>query len=402
MKKRICIISHTHLCRNPRVWKEALKLAASGYAVDILTVVYSDLLLAEDIQLLMNTGIGYEFYSDLRRRSFNAFRDRLIRRLAVFFQAQFNLESRFSLGYNPIGLERRLKKNAYDLYIMHQELPTVTGARLLKNLKIAFDLEDWYSEDLLPAARKGRPIRLLKKAEEQAVKCGASCYTTSRAMAAGLSTAYGSSRMPAVIYNSFHPATLLKRDRETGGRIRLYWFSQTIGPGRGLEHFICGLAETGFSWELNLRGQISESYLAHLKQLVNPRDRLNILPLLANDSLLDDMSNYDLGLALEPDSPPNKNLTISNKFFHYMAGGLPVIASDTAGHREIGEKHPDIVFLYKNGDSGDLKSVLTQINSIFMPDRLKLTNQVKNTYTSYYAWQLESEKLLQLIRNVVE
>jgi glycosyltransferase involved in cell wall biosynthesis len=382
--------------------KEAVKLAGNGYAVNILTAVYSDMLLAEDRQLLVNTGIGYEFYSDLRRLSFNAFRDRLVRRLAVFFQVQFNLESRFSLGYNPIGLERRLKKNGYDLYIMHQELPTVTGIRFLKKIKIAFDLEDWYSEDLLPAARKGRPIRLLKNAEAQALKCGTCCYTTSQAMAKGLSAAYGSSRVPAVIYNSFHPAIRLKQYRGTGSRIRLYWFSQTIGPGRGLEHFICGLAETGFSWELNLRGQISESYLAHLKQLVDPKDRLNILPLLANDSLLDDMSNYDIGLALEPDSPPNKDLTISNKFFHYMAGGLPVVASDTAGHREIGEKHPDIVFLYKNGDKNDLKSVLTQINSVFMHYRPELNDQVKNTYASYYSWQLESEKLLQLVRNVIE
>lgn len=402
MKKKICIVSHSHLSRNPRVFKEAVKLAASGYAVDILTAVYSDLLLAEDRQLLINTGIGYKFYSDLRYSSCSSFRDRMVRRLAVFFQVQFNCESRFSLGYNPIGLERRLKRNEYDLYIMHQELPMVAGTRLLKKANVAFDLEDWYSEDLLPDARKGRPISLLKNAEEMALKYGKCCYTTSHAMANGLKIAYGATKLPAVIYNSFQPQDVFKLKRESERLIKLYWFSQTIGPGRGLERLIRGLTATDASWELNLRGQISDAYRMQLKQLITSKDILNILPMLSNDSLIEDMANYDLGLALEPDLPPNKNLTISNKFFHYMAGGLPVIASDTAGHREIGEKHPAIVYLYKNSDDADLISVLTQISGSFVKDRPELTLQVQNTYATHYSWQFESEKLLQLIRNVIE
>ena len=127
------------------------------------------------------------------------------------------------------------------------------------------------------------------------------------------------------------------------------------------------MAKSNFSWEINLRGAISPLYHHYLTALINDKDVLNILPVLKNDEILSDMQNYDIGLALEPDSPPNKNFTISNKFFHYMAAGLPVIASFTAGHAEIGSKHPEIIFLYKQDEEQSLINILNDLG-----ERLKV------------------------------
>ncbi|MCF8294760.1 MAG: hypothetical protein K9I34_01750, partial [Bacteroidales bacterium] len=50
--KKIGILTQSHLCRNPRVVKEANTLAAAGYDVHILTTFTSAELLQEDLTLI--------------------------------------------------------------------------------------------------------------------------------------------------------------------------------------------------------------------------------------------------------------------------------------------------------------------------------------------------------------
>jgi hypothetical protein len=397
MCKKILIVSQSHLCRNPRALKEAIALSKAGYSVSILTAIYANDLLQQDLELLKNTTINYTFYSNLSIPGFTAFKSRLIRKLTVMLQTKFNIESKFSLGYNITHLKKKCLAYNADLYIMHQEIATIIGSQMINKYNVAFDLEDWYSEDLLQDARKTRPIQLLKKAEKIALTGGVRCYTTSHAMAQGLQAVYKSDKLPAVIYNSFSAPGQLNQTNYQSGPIRLYWFSQTIGPGRGLEFFINGISKSNFNWELNLRGNISEDYYKHLIGLMSSKNRLIILPIIKNDDIIKDMSNYDLGLALEPNSPPNKNLTISNKLFHYMAGGLPVIASYTAGHAEIGLQNQDIIFLYEQNNITKLTGLLNDLASKITNGLLRLNNTVFKTYQTNYSWDIEEKKLVALI-----
>ena len=47
------------------------------------------------------------------------------------------------------------------------------------------------------------------------------------------------------------------------------------------------------------------------------------------------IATYDVGLALEPNTPLNKDLTISNKILQYLNAGLAVFATPTQGQREV-------------------------------------------------------------------
>src|SRR5438046_9194584 len=47
----ICIITSSHLCRNPRVIKEATTLAENGYDVTVLRPLFSDELAEQDQQI---------------------------------------------------------------------------------------------------------------------------------------------------------------------------------------------------------------------------------------------------------------------------------------------------------------------------------------------------------------
>ena len=400
---KILIASQSHLCRNPRVLKEALALSSAGYQVHILTAIHSDELLNEDFLLINGKNIEYEFYSDLRYSNFLSFKSRLIKKLSVSLKVKFGIGSIFNIGYAPFLFKKKLKAINADLNIMHQELATVVGSTIADDHKVAFDIEDWYSEDLLPDARSARPLKLLKKAEDFALKKGVYCTTTSEAIATALKNTYNSAEAPSVIYNCFDNGGSEPQKANDSTKINLYWFSQTIGEGRGLEFFITCMGKSSVAWQLNLRGNVSKAYSDRLSKLVSDKDILTILPVLKNEDILQDMSNYDMGLALEPDSPPNKDLTISNKFFHYMAAGLPVIASETKGHAEIGLKHTDIVFIYRQNDENGLVAILNKTGAdILSSGKNFLRDKVLQVYTENYSWENESKKLIKLVKNALE
>lgn len=404
MNNNILIVSQSHLCRNPRTAKEALALAAAGYQVTILTAIYSNDLLIEDMDLLADTAIQYKFYSDLRKPGFRAFADRLVRRIATEINALLHIENKRSLGFGVNRLKKMCLAQKPALYIMHQEIATIIGCELIKKgYKIVFDIEDWYAEDLLPEARRKRPVQLLKISEKFALQKSTLCYTTSQAMATGMAAHYHVNRIPEVIYNSFPAINHLSPGAHNSNMLRLYWFSQTIGPGRGLEFFIISMAGSRFSFNLTLRGNVNDAYKAFLYGLVASKDKIVFKPILKNTEILDDMTNYDIGLALEPDVPYNKNLTISNKFFHYMSAGLPIIASETLGHKEIRDKHPGLIFMYGQHDAQHLIDILNQLGNIAQATGLNnLKQEMLQLYTAKYCWEIEKEKLAGLIKQIFQ
>lgn len=400
----IVIVSQSHLCRNPRVLKEALSLSQKGFKIIVLTAIYSDSLLQEDLSLIKSSNIQYEFYSDLRSLTLTSFKDRFVKKLFTLAQKHLYIESKFSLGYGVGKLKRLCKKYQAQLYIMHQELAIVIGSEMLAcNYKVFFDFEDWYSEDLLAEARRSRPLGLLKSAEKRALQLSTLCITTSSAMALALAERYKTDRIPQVIYNSFNASRNVIKPAGGHNVIRLYWFSQTIGEGRGLEFFITAMGKSRARWELYLRGNTTDKYQAGLRRLLSQKDKLIILPMQTNNEILGGLQEYHIGLALEPAIPANKDLTISNKFFHYMAAGLPIIASATKGHAEIGIHHPDFIFMFRQNNESDLVAILERIAAEF--DEMKfhqLKEKVLEIFCGRYAWKVEEKKLVNLIFRSLE
>jgi glycosyltransferase involved in cell wall biosynthesis len=380
------------------VLKEAVALANAGYSVCILTAIYADDLYREDLKLLGNKNIEYRFYSDTRIKNIASFKERLIKRIAVFFQVKFNINSKFSLGYNPAGLKRFIKAVNAQLYIMHQELPTVVGSELVGKYNIAFDLEDWYSEDLLTEAQSKRPLALLKQAEVIALKKGVFCTTTSMALAKKLAETY-SAKLPSVIYNVFPSNdSLLKKSKEFKAPLKLFWFSQTIGEGRGLEEFIKLLSSIEAGIELHLLGNVSDDYNNALKKLVPEPHKVYFYNLVSTEKLADKIAEFDIGLALELTSPPNRNYTITNKFFQYLQSGLPIIASETEGQNEAFDKFKPGFKLSQNLGDEEINSLKKWLND---PIELKSARTKAIKTAKFYNWENESKKLLILVQKAL-
>ena len=339
--RRILIVASGPLCRNPRPWKEAITLDQAGFEVTVLSVFEDEACIAQDAELLAASGVRQIWLQPGGTglaRHWRRLRVALARRAVAHFRWQTPL----ILGPTQ-ALLTRIRALPTDLTIVHNEAPMWVGRQLLKEgRRVAADFEDWYSEDLLPAARRCRPLLLLRSLERDLLHRAVYVSTTSQALADALHRTYGG-QPPHVVFNAF-PRQTLPEPPGVSSPPSFFWFSQTIGPGRGLEPFLAAWAKTQNPSRVVLLGNASASYRDSLIKLLPEARRAEVefLEPVSPPALPAVIARHDIGLALEPTDPPSRNLTITNKFFQYLNAGLAIIASDTAGQREAFAAAPHI------------------------------------------------------------
>lgn len=407
--KKICILTQSHLCRNPRVVKEANALHRAGYPVKILTT-FSDMQQLREDKSLIEAGIELKGVSNIIPGHTSKLRNlftRLRRRIAVELTARLGWEDPEALGY---GFRKNLKaarKEQAGLYACHQEMATAIGYKLLKEgHRVAFDLEDWYSHDLLPEANKYRPLQLLEKYEKYALTHASLVYTTSESMAGRLARFAGTSA-PGVLYNAF---PLKERewldnkrlDKKDPDKVSVHWYSQTAGPGRGLEFLIRALDNVYTPVELHLRGNCRPDYEKQLHGLF-PHEKgheLFIHPLVPHKELLSRIAEHDIGLALEEYAPDSRDLTITNKILQYILAGLAVVASDTSGQKEVARKAPESVFIFNRATPEELSTILNKL----IEDKSMLAKAKEKSLTyaeNIFCWEEQEKKLVKWIQGVM-
>jgi glycosyltransferase involved in cell wall biosynthesis len=155
-------------------------------------------------------------------------------------------------------------------------------------------------------------------------------------------------------------ASSIPRDGRAGAPFSLYWYSQTIGAGRGLEDALGALAllsDASRRVTLSIRGSIAAEYEGTLRAMIDRMalgDRVSFLPVAPADEMVALAAEHDVGLALEQPDTLNRALCVTNKLFTYLAAGVAVAATDTPGQRTILRACPDAGFLYAPGDVSSL------------------------------------------------
>jgi len=178
----------------------------------------------------------------------------------------------------------------------------------------------------------------------------------------------------------------------------LFWFSQTLGPGRGLEQFLAAWARTRHESRVVLLGEARAGFAAQLRALVpeSHRPRLEFLPLVPPADLPALIARHDIGLALEQPFIVNRDLTITNKILQYLNAGLAVVASDTAGQREVLAHEPGAGLIVKTDDTAAFAAALDGL----VADRGQLAARqraARRLAETTYCWEREAPRLLALV-----
>ncbi len=347
MMKKVCILTDHHISINPRAWKEAFYYESRGWEVLILCKWQSKDLLEKDRKILEGHSVIYKPYLNLIKEETNTvkrFYYRARRRLAGDIQKYFKTGSGWAISHGPNLMYNAAMKENADLYSAHLECAFFAGRKLVNAGKnVSFDFEDWYSHDYLVPAR---PVKLLASLESFALENGLFCTSASHSMAEALQEHYDAC-MPEVIFNGFSVSE--GKSHHTGAAakgqfLKVLWFSRTVAQDRGLEQMLRALKEYQNPVELHLLGNTSDMYKKFLeKEFPFAKHTLKLHSFIPHHQLQDFISQFDVGLSIEEHVNENRYLTITNKILQYLQAGIPVLASDTKGNKEVAAMFPSVV-----------------------------------------------------------
>lgn len=394
MASRILIVSSGNPCRNPRPVKEAETLGRAGHDVTLLTLGGPPEL--DEVDRALTRGAPYRHEVVTLGANRGSIFLRKLRLWLARRAARRGWETAHSLGtINP--LLRRARTHPADLTIVHNEISFIVGCRLLRaGRRVAADFEDWHSEDLLPADRRDRPLRVLRQIEAELMR--RACYktTTSQALSQALTARYGG-EPPEVIANAF-PLQPDPHAGPPGNPPAFFWFSQTLGPGRGLEPFRAAWRRMRQPSRLVLLGESRDGYAEDFLSALPPefRARVSFLPLVPPTELPTVIARHDLGLALEQPFIVNRDLTITNKILQYLNAGLAVVASETTGQREVLGRAPGAGITVPLDDAD---ATALQLDAL-LAERARLAAMAiaaRQAAETDYCWERQAPRLLAIV-----
>lgn len=253
-----------------------------------------------------------------------------------------------------------------DLYIAHYPESLVIAARAarINRTAFAFDAEDYHRGENLPAA----VLRSIEITENMFLPEASYITAASPLIALAYKRLY-----PKVPVTSVENAFSLSRQPSfqdvSHEPFRFFWFSQTIGHGRGLEAFIAILGHTQRQdVQLTLLGNAQTNYKDSLTSLWQeaglPQDLLVFINTVPEKEIFDIASSQHFGLCLEIPSVPNKDFCLSNKLYTYILSGNYLICSKTQAQENFLKEQPGSGLLIDLNDiAGSAEKLLQILNS---------------------------------------
>jgi glycosyltransferase involved in cell wall biosynthesis len=404
---KVLILIGGHLATAPRPQKEAAALRAAGVDVVMRGVWFDETLAAEDADLARRIGIDFAPALDLRPGSDGRFSSRIHQRIARELFTRLGVTTPRAFGLGGPELLQEARRIRPGLTIVHSEAGLWVARKLeSEGNRVAADFEDWFSHDLPLSERTGRPVAALEKIERDILRRAPLCMTTTRALALALAKDSGAERVPLFVPNAFPAADRAaamkgKRDERDRQAVSFHWFSQTVGPGRGLETLAQALPRLRGQWQLSLRGSL-RGHTAWFERTFpsNLRDRVRLLEPVRNDELLSRTMSHDVGLALEEPYCPSKDLTAANKLFESMRAGLAVVATRTKGQEEILDASPGAGVLVRPADPEDLARAMQSL----IDDRdllRKMRERAVEAAETTWAWERHAPALVEAVRRAI-
>jgi len=402
---KIVLISSGQPSLNPRLVKEADALVEAGYEVCVIYQYWNNWASKLDLSLLSSKKwqtirVG----GDPVKEKITYWASRILfsvaKRLAASFSLKYKI-AELAIGRCTFALVDEAKKNRADLYIAHNlgALPAAIIAAKKNQAKCGFDAEDFHRNEI-SNERQNLDVRLKSFIEDKYLNQVDYLTTASPLINQAYQNLYPKLK-PTPLLNVFPKPNLPGKPNKNQTTLKLFWFSQTIGLGRGLEHIVQALNELNHPMiELHLLGNHNttiKNQLCLSTSIVN-WSRNNIFfyqPIMAEE-IFSFALQFDVGLATESKYPFNRDICLTNKIFTYIQSGLAVIATDTTAQSKLLQEYPNSGFIYRNDSIVELKEIIMR----YFDDRNLLNdNQQQNlSYaSSTLNWDFEKNFFLTLV-----
>ena len=405
MRRAVCIVSPGNLASNPRVLKEAGALHGAGYDVTTIVCDYNEVLRQADDEI--EALVPWKVIRVPRSRG-EGVRARAVAQLARTLSTlgvPIPVKVAALSARTPVeALMRRAPLVPADLYIAHYvaALPAVTAAARRHGALIGFDAEDFHSGEGTGAPGDAFRMRMIEIVERSVLPACAHMTAAAPLIGKAYAARYGVA-CPSTVLNVFplsmapvEPTPLRIEEGVPG--LRSYWFSQTIGPDRGLQAFIQAMALATTRVTLDIRGSNRWGHgdaLLALAASLGLGDRVKLLPMAAPAEMVRLAAEYDVGLSLETDVSENRRICLTNKIFTYLLAGVPVIMSDTPAQKLLAPDLGPAARLCTLADPAGLAAILDSLASA--SSRAEASKAAWRLGRERYNWDREQEVLLQSV-----
>lgn len=406
MKKRIVLVSSGQPSANPRLVKEATALSDAGYGTTVIYCPLSPWADESDKRLMKQ-------YPDIEwivagvhpnhqplRYKFARLRQKIYQYLFRFFPSNVGFAIRSNVLFSQELMHKAISKEA-DLYIGHNigALSAVTTAARRFQRKASFDFEDYHRGEDKEGSVHWRKIKLI---EDYYVPMLAGATAASPLIAEAYQQHYPS--LSIVCINNCFPLRYQQAFRTLpSAPLKLFWFSQYIGPERGLETIIeaIGLTERK-DIVFTLLGNVSEEHRGYFSKLAARAgladSQLIFHPPVAEESLVSIAAEHHIGVAAEVSLLRNRDLCLTNKIFTYLLAGNAIVFSETRAQVSFQAAAPQAGILYHNA------SALSKILLDYISDPQRLHAHRHASYSlgrDELNWDQEQKKFLVLIKQIL-
>lgn len=404
-QKRICLISPGHIGSNPRLVKEATSLCAAGYRVQVIAGDYMAAIRPLDAAILADVNWSctqVQWGSKMQyfwRRSRQAVARRLMKPESMPLPI-----ARWAASPMSAALAQAAISHPADLYIAHNlaALPAAAIAARRHRARFGFDAEDFHVGELLDTPENQAEMVIRDRIERLLLPQCAHLTAASPGIAQAYADRYSVKMEPILNVFSLCEAPSKPKTR-LNSEPSLYWFSQTIGAGRGLESILAAMAKMRVSVRLHLRGIPANGYLDHLNQITEPlgiRDRVHVLPPASPTEMVKLAAEHDVGLSLELTSPPNRAICLTNKIFTYLLAGLPVLMSNTPAQIELSRRLGAAAVVINEREPSAIAAMLDH----WLSDREQFAQAKHHAWTlgqTQYNWDIEQHRFLSMIERAL-
>jgi glycosyltransferase involved in cell wall biosynthesis len=396
--RSICLVSPGHPGSNPRLVKEAEALVEAGHRVHVIygethagALERDQAVLAGVIWTSQAVSLFTHRWQTLAWKTGQRF-------ATLLFKRGFRTLSLACRASHPLfpGLRRAVLNYKADIYLGHclPALPIVVAAARRHRALCGFDAEDFHSGENAEEGHGAVSNAIARLLESHLLPECDHLTAASPLIAKAYEATYGVA--PTTILNVF-PLLEAVEPRPAPSPPSFYWFSQTVGPGRGIEAMLGILRLLDRPLRIDLRGHISDDYRKSLEAAVAGSEVvLGLLPPDAPATMVGHAAGYTAGLALEQRAPLNRDLCLTNKAFTFLLAGTPVIFSRTCAQEALADELGNAALLIDLDDpSAAAKALRSWIENPELHRRSRESAHALGK--TRYNWDYEKHLLLNMI-----